>query len=88
MSIHTEDGRLTGVYAVTVGPDISDDPIRWLFTNEIDADTFAEAINKGREFKEACVTFEPIAYSLDERHLALCFPDETKRARKLARETP
>jgi hypothetical protein len=44
-----------GVYAVTVGPDISDDPIRLLFLEEADADRYvAEVEPTGR------VTYEPI----------------------------
>lgn len=37
--------QLNGVYAVCVGGSISEDPVRWLFVDEADADDFAAAIN-------------------------------------------
>jgi hypothetical protein len=82
---HLERTALSGVYAVTVSPSISDDPVRWLFVDEGDADLFAAAINGDSEFPEATVSYEPIAFSLDDEHLRETFPEETTEARRLAR---
>jgi hypothetical protein len=79
---------LTGVYAVTVPPSVSDDPIRWLFADEADADAFAQAINGERnhlflrdsELPEAVVSYEPIATSLHDPHLREAYPEETETA--------
>ena len=54
-------GKPSGVYAVTVGPDISEEPVRWLFESEHDADLFVKHVEP-----EGVVTFEPIAYSWAE----------------------
>lgn len=77
---------LEGVYAVTVSPNMSDDPIRWLFTDQGDADLFAAAINGDAELKDAIVSYEPIAGSLDDPHLNECYPEETEEARRLYRK--
>ena len=71
---------LAGVYAVTVSPSVADDPIRWLFVHESDADQFAAAINGDSQFPEASVSYEPIALSLHDPHLRECFPEETEEA--------
>jgi len=77
---------LEAVYAVTVSPNMSDDPIRWLFKDEWDADAFAEAINgPDNPLPDATVTYEPIAYTLDNEHLHETYPEETEEARRLVR---
>lgn len=72
--------RLTGVYAVLVGPSICEEPIRWLFVDEIDADAFAAAIGD-----EAWVSWEPISESLDDPGLFDAFPCEIRAARRAMR---
>jgi hypothetical protein len=79
------DRPLDGVYAVSVSNLVADDPVRWLFISEDDADMFCAAINGDSEFPEATVTYEPIAYSLADPDLAACYPDETREANRIAR---
>lgn len=59
---------------------ISDDPVRWLFADEADADDFAAAINEGRKYPEAWVSFEPIAWSLHDHDLGSAFPETAQFA--------
>jgi hypothetical protein len=59
--------RFNGAYPVCVGSSISDDPVRWLFVDEGDADDFPAAINERREYPEAWASFEPIAWSRHDR---------------------
>lgn len=73
---------LNGVYAVCVSSSISDDPVRWLFVDEADADDFAAAINEGREYPEAWVSFEPIASSLQDEDLYSAFSKTVDTALK------
>jgi hypothetical protein len=75
--------RLNGVYAVCVSSSISEDPVRWLFVDEADADDFARAINDGRDYPEAWVSFEPIASNLHDRDLRSAFPETVEIALKL-----
>lgn len=49
------------VYVVLVPSDISHEPIRFVFTDQADADTFAEQHDPA-----AWVVFEPVISSLDE----------------------
>ena len=77
--------RLNGVYAVCVSSAISDDPVRWLFVDEADADDFAAAINEGREYPEAWVSFEPIARTLHDDDLRSAFPETVEAALKRRR---
>lgn len=51
--------RANHVYVVLVPPDVSDDPVRWCFTDESDALTFARAHGAG-----AHVSFEPVSTGL------------------------
>jgi hypothetical protein len=72
--------QLNGVYAVCVGSSISEDAVRWLFVAEADADDFAAAINEGREYPEAWVSFEPIAWSLHDKDVCSAFPETVEKA--------
>lgn len=78
--------RLDGAYAVCVSSSISDDPVRWLFVDEADADDFAAAINEGRQYPEAWVSFEPIAENLYDRGLRSAFPETIESALRHRRE--
>lgn len=69
------DYLLSGVYVVQVGSDISNDPVRWCFVEETDADDFAKALDES-----AWVTFEPISASLDDPSLAAAFPEAVAAA--------
>lgn len=71
----------SGVYVVLVGPDVSDDPVRWCFVDEGDADAFADASGE-----RAWVSFEPVARSLDDPDLAEAFPELVEAARARAAE--
>jgi hypothetical protein len=78
--------RLNGAYAVCVSSSISEDPVRWLFVDEVDADDFAAAINAGRKYPEAWVRFEPIALSLHDRDLRAAFPETVEAVLRRRKE--
>lgn len=49
--------------------------MRRLFVDEADADDLAAVINEGRDYPEAWVSFEPIAWSLHHQDLRSAFPE-------------
>jgi hypothetical protein len=72
---------LNGVYVVLVPPDVSDEPVRWCFVNQSDADLWAEAHGSG-----AYVSWEPVSWSLEDTYLDGYMNEVTTEAREAAQK--